>query len=1205
MNDKEIRKILISYLTANNREIRIYQEKNIGSSICDVMAVTDILTGYEIKGDGDTYVRLPQQIKEYSKFFEKNYLVVSNSHIKSAPEKIPSDWGIILIQDDNVRIVRNAVINKNVSRRKQLSVLWKLELKNILIKNNQPLYAQKEKGFIADKIATSVDSNILRGQIAYELMHRDYSVFDAKDYTIYSNNGEEFPAEELVDMLSEKNLNDFTLDKWIELYKHASDMKEMKNNLNLKKPEDAITEKRKHTVPYTDIEVYPGVPWVSADIMNDFVYYLLGQTYRIFDGIKTRIDYVFYESVTGYWAIRNKKNLRNVNCEVNFGTYRYNALQILEATMNLREIKIYDKENKYNEKETLAVLEKQKLLIDEFRKWLWEDEDRIWLVEEAYNKLFDKFEKPLYDGSNLEFPSMNKEYSLYPYQKDAVQKIITSKNTLLAFDVGAGKTYIMIAAAMNMRHEGISRKNLFVVPNHIVGQWEKIFTELYPSAKVLAIEPKTFKPEMRQKVLRQIRDGDYDGIIIAYSCFEMIPLTADTVTDNMNQQLKRISDAINDARHGMYISYHHSYKLTPLNRHKEYVIKLTKDFIESMNAPLSDDITFEDLDINTLFLDEAHNYKNLPIKTQLKNLNGINIKGSKKCLDMLHKIRFIQQSNEGRGAVFATGTPLCNSISDAYTMQMYLQYEELVEAQLDSFDNWIKTFAKYEQICEIDVDTSKIRFINKFVKFYNLPELSRMFSQIAIFYAVDNKDGLPTFDGYTDVIVEKYSELTDYMKQLCDRTELIRSGMIDRKYDNMLKVSTDGRKAALDLKLVGAEQPYNDSSKVYKCVENVSSLYFSEPDTTQLIFCDYSTPKGADFSVYKEIKERLAEKGIPEKEIAFIHNYQTESRKVELFRKFNAVEMRILIGSTFKLGVGANVQVKLKAIHHLDVPWRPADMVQREGRIVRRGNTNENVLIYRYITQGSFDSYSWQILETKQKFISQFLTGSTYQRSASDLENNILSYAEVKALALSEPLMKQLAEKENEIKNLEILVAKEEDNKQKLTEELGVLEKKLLDTALKNYSAYMYSQQLKNFSNDDFLKAYHSLSDNLSRRYIYGEEVTDNPITVMDFTIVLPENQSDKKPYIYLQKDTNRFLVYMGDSAVGNAKRVINYLKRFDKVCIEFQENIATMEKRKKDITEILQNSSDIYNIRLAKCLEEKEEIMHLITRNMDDEFLC
>ena len=478
MYDKAIRSILISYLQATRKEIRIYQEKSIGSSICDVMAVTDKLTGYEIKSDSDNYTRLESQVSAYDRFFDENYLVVSQKHSQSAPSKIPEYWGILCIHEDNVSVMRKAHKNRFVNRRSQLTVLWKLELKNLLIKNNMPLFSQKDRGYISEQIAATVDEHLLGKQIAQELMHRDYSIYDAKDSTIYAKGNDPFPAEEIVDMLSEKNMEQFTLDQWIALYRHAKAVQEQKEVLF----QTPVEERAAHAIPYTDIEVSLGVPWISKEIIGDFVGHILGHHSCCNSHIK-------YEPVTGNWSIQNKQWLAsgNTNAEVKYGLKRYNALQIIEATLNLREIKLFDKGSEYNERDTLAALEKQRLINEEFKRWIWLDEDRRWQVEEAYNKIFAPYEIQKYDGSSLQFPDMSPAFTLFDYQKDAVQKILTSPNTLLAFDVGAGKTFIMIAAAMKLRAEGISRKNLFVVPNHIVGQWEKIFTDLYPKAKFLAI----------------------------------------------------------------------------------------------------------------------------------------------------------------------------------------------------------------------------------------------------------------------------------------------------------------------------------------------------------------------------------------------------------------------------------------------------------------------------------------------------------------------------------------------------------------------------------------------------------------------------------------------------------------------------------------------------------------------------------------------
>ena len=513
MNDKSIRKILISYLQSTNDEIRIYQEKSIGVSICDVMAVTDCLSGYEIKSDLDNYSRLNEQVRAYNMFFDYNYIVVSHKHSGSAKNKVPAEWGIIAVFEDDIKVERKAELNPSVSRRRQLSILWKLELKNLLVINNLPMFAQKEKGYISDKIASMVDGKVLGKQIARELMDRDYSAYDARDYTIKSTNvNHNMPEQELVDALSEEDFSQFTLDKWIDIYSKAKLVQEKKNTIYKEKKVERVP----HEIPYIDIEVSLGAPWIDVSIISDFVDYIMdyGEEY------KHRRNLVKYEHVTGSWFVESKTSYSNSNITARFGTQRYNALQIIEATLNLREIKIHDTDGynlKYNETETIAVLEKQQLLIEEFRKWVWLDEDRRWQIEEDYNRMFGGYKPQKYDGRNLVFPDMNKDFRLFDYQKDAVQKIISTPNTLLAFDVGAGKTFIMVTAAMELKRRGISKKNMFVVPNNIVGQWEKIFSDLYPQAKLLTIEPKTFKPEMRQKVLGQIQIGDYDGIIIAYS----------------------------------------------------------------------------------------------------------------------------------------------------------------------------------------------------------------------------------------------------------------------------------------------------------------------------------------------------------------------------------------------------------------------------------------------------------------------------------------------------------------------------------------------------------------------------------------------------------------------------------------------------------------------------------------------------------------
>lgn len=1184
MKDQEIRRILIAYLKVRHKEVRIYQEKSIGSAICDVMAVTEKLTGYEIKSDGDNYQRLERQIEFYDKFFDENYIVVSHKHITSAENKVPKYWGIIYIDDHEVNFVRKAANNAKVSRRSQLTVLWKLELKNLLIKNNLPLYAQKEKGYISDKICQNADPKILGEQIAYELMHRDYSVYDAKDYTVYSKQEDygTMPALDIMDSLSEQDFDQLTLDKWIELYKNAKQLQKEKESLYEKK--EVI--RPPHEITYQDIEVSLGAPWISKDIIDDFISYMISGNH------KERYHLAEYEAVTGAWHINGKNQYRNSNITSKFGTNRYNALFIIEATLNLREIKLYDEKGNFDEGETIAVLEKQKLINREFRIWVWEDDDRKWQIEEAYNKIFAKYHNETFDGSKLLFPEMNPEFELFEYQKNAVQRIISTPNTLLAFDVGAGKTYIMIAAAMKMREMGISHKNMFVVPNNIVGQWEKIFTTLYPRAKVLTIEPRTFKPQMRQKVLTQIKNGNYDGIIIAYSCFEQIPLSVEYLTYDMQNELNEIETAINTMRN----STKYIWGRSALDREMQYIKKLAADLLGSAKTE-SSCITFESLEINTIFLDEAHNFKNIPIRTKLKELRGINVKGSKKCLEMMQKIRCVQQFNNGRGAVLATGTPLCNSISDAYTMQMYLQYDELRTHNLEKFDNWVKTFAEPEQVCEVDVTASNYRFVRRFARFFNLPELSNMFSGIAVFYSMDTTDGVPQNAKYTDIQVKKCVELSSYMDEICKRTEEIRSGKINPKYDNMLKVSTDGRKAALDLTLVGACQPYDEYSKIVQCAETVWSVYNDYSGCSQLVFCDNSTPKANEFNVYSKMKELLIERGVCEKEIAFIHSFNSESAKLKLYEAVNSGKIRILIGSTFKLGIGANVQTKLKAIHHLDVPWRPADMIQREGRILRRGNENKEVSIFRYITEGSFDSYSWQILETKQRFISQFLSGTSYQRSIEDLDNNVLSYAEVKAIALSNPIMKQVAEKENEIKTLQILCNKYAENKRKLKERASELTTEIAVANVRYQNTIKNERYLNTVTNDRYLEEMKEAKEILTKELICDSKPGKKLISFLGFEVRSADQLTGEKTFVILKRADTEYRLEVGQSPVGNIKRIVNFLKRFRNTVKAELENLQKKQKEYDEI-QISLSLPNEHHDKLLKCKQELRELMEVAKRN-------
>lgn len=1196
MQDKEIRKILIEYLKIQHDKYRIYQEKSIGSSICDLMLVTDKLTGFEIKSDSDNYERLPRQIAAYNHFFDENYIVVGMSHMKSIELRIPDEWGIFAVEQYEIKLIRSAKPNKSVKRLKQLALLWKIELKNILIQNKLPLYAQKEKPFLCEKIAAEVEPTLLGKQIAAELLDRDYSIFDAKDYTIKSERGaenlpESFSSEdEMIDRLSEENLAEFTLDKWMAIYKRAVEKKRLKEEHTIRVEEEyRIRQHQAHKIPYTDIEVSLGVPWVSAEIISQFAIEVLNVPQRYYykydanSGMSVpdkKIPIVQHEKITGYWHVEKYKSYSHPELVLIYGTQRFNAMQILECTLNLRQIKIHNGA-KFDEAATIAAIEKQKVIQDAFKEWIWKDEDRRWEVEEAYNRIFGEYEIPVYDGSNIEFDGKNPNISLFDYQKNAVQKIISTPNTLLSFDVGAGKTYIMIAAAMEMRKSGLSRKNMFVVPNNIVGQWEKMFTDLYPKAKVLAVEPKSFTPEKRNKVLSQIQKEDYDGVIIAYSCFDMIPLSFDYLLGEMQDTIKGFESRIHELRGTIFPN-----ATSSIQREVEYV-KKTMDSLITCSGTSPTLIAFNDLDINTLFVDEAHNFKNIPLRTSMKFTRGINAKGSNKCLAMLHKAHCVQANNGGRGVVFATGTPLCNSIADTYTMQCFLQFDELKAKGLERFDNWAKSFARIESVCEVDVDTSGFRIVERFKEFFNLPELAKMFGQISIFHNV-TPEGLPNFLGYNDVVIEKGPELDAYMQKLYKRTENIRDKKVSKSEDNMLKISTDGRKAALSLELVGEEQPYDKHCKIHHCIENVMDIYKKHEGCSQLIFCDYSTPQNSRYSVYKDLKARLIECGVPTSEIAFIHSCKNEEQKVKLYDAVNSGKVRILMGSTFKLGIGANVQTKLKAIHHVDVPWRPADMVQREGRILRRGNENDEVKIYRYIVEGSFDSYSWQILQTKQHFISQFLSGNSTTRSIEDFTNDELNYAQVKALALSEPLMKEYVEKENALRNARLVLRQEIMQKETAKLDIKRIDEEQKQLDLRREKTTQNAEYVeKNIV--DLRTGCSSIAEIVTSKL--GAFSHDREIAkIGEFSLRFPHTQSEKKQFLIFERLNTEYYVEFGDSISGNKTRLSNFFEKFENQVASVEKRYDELEEKKENLKNQIQYCSGIE--KKIKKLEDEKQVL-------------
>ena len=938
------------------------------------------------------------------------------------------------------------------------------------------------------------------------------------------------------------------------------------------------------TVATKDIYITLGSPWVPADIIDDFILHLFGDPFKHYDYYYNKDEIIeswktMHDEITGTWEIPCKSRYNHsVGVRKTYGTDKLEALHILEKTLNMKTVAVTDeiscaanasgKKRVINKAETVAAIEKQQKLIKEFQKWVWEDDARRKRLEIIFENNFSCVRRRIFDGSFLDFPGMSPAVQLYPYQKDAVARIIFTPNTLLAHDVGAGKTYVMVAAGQEMRRMGLSKKNLYVVPNNIVGQWHNIFTMMYPNAKLLCVDPKAFTPQKREAVLKQIRDLDYDGIIMAYSCFEQIPLSKDYYLEELKAKKEQVTNIVNQKG-----------KATSKLKKKQEAINKALSEIAVAIDDMYDTVYFDELGVTRLFVDEAHNFKNVPLETKTNNVLGINSSGSKRCQDMMDKVHMVQKKNDGKGVVFATGTPITNSITDAYIMQQYLQSGELGMLDLQSFDSWIGMFAERVTEFEIDVDTSTYRFATRFAKFHNLPELTSLLSAVADFHQVDESAGIPAFDGYNDALVSKTPAFAMYLADISSRADDVRHGRVNRKEDNMLKITTDGRKAALDLRLVDSYATFSYQSKIARCSENVADIYFktSANKSAQIIFCDSSTPK-ADFNIYTELKDRLILLGVPESKIAFVHDAETETKRSLLFFKVRSGDIRILIGSTFKLGLGVNIQERLIALHHIDVPWRPSDMTQREGRILRQGNTNSKVYIYRYITEGSFDAYSWQLLETKQRFISGLLSGSLTERSGADIEDTVLEYAEVKALAVGNPLVKQRVEVANELTRYMTL-------QRKLVESRIKLEKELLEIPgqIQNQIDLIEYCKLDLAFHTEWRKVNPPIEDNKLKkeeaerrkllREIIGTAIKEHVLETKEkklmsyrgFDIVLPANMTLEKPYVWLKK-SGKYYVELGDTDIGNLIRIDNYLDSLEDHLSKLILNLEKLREKERDI---------------------------------------
>ena len=800
----------------------------------------------------------------------------------------------------------------------------------------------------------------------------------------------------------------------------------------------ALEKAQPRELEASEIDVRLGATWLDPDIIQKFMTETFQIPYYLRHAVKVR-----YSPYTAEWRVEGKTatGRSDIISSETYGTSRANAYKILEETLNLKDVRIYDTvedaEGKpkrvLNKRETMLAQQKQQVIKDAFANWVWQDPQRRIALVKQYNELFNSTRPREYDGSHIKFVGMNPEISLREHQRNAIAHVLYGGNTLLAHEVGAGKTFEMAASAMEAKRLGLCQKSLFVVPNHLTEQWAAEFLHLYPNAKLLVARKKDFETANRKKFCARIATGDYDAVIIGHSQFERIPLSYERQERIIQEQIDETLAAINELKATAGENF--SIKQMEKTR-KTLEIKLEK--LRS-DARKDDVITFEQLGVDRLFVDESHFYKNLFLTTKMRNVAGLSTSEAQKSSDMFGKCRYLDEITGGRGVVFATGTPVSNSMSELYTVMRYLQYGTLQQKGLTHFDCWASTFGETTTAIELAPEGTGYRARTRFAKFFNLPELMSMFKEVADI-KTSNQLHLPVPDAKFETVVAKPSEIQKEMVQeLSRRAAKIHSGTVDASEDNMLCVTNDGRKIGLDVRLMNPILPDDPNSKLNTCVRNVLQIWADgkEQKLTQLLFCDLSTPKNdGNFNVYDDIRKKLVAAGVPESEVEFIHNADTEAKKAALFSKVRSGDVRILLGSTAKMGAGTNVQQRLAAVHHLDVGWKPSDMTQRNGRIIRQGNQNKQVRIYNYVTEGTFDSYLFQTLENKQRFISQIMTSKSPVRSCDDVDEQALSYAEIKALCAGNPLIKEKMDLDVQVAKLKVLKADHQSQKFRLEDKL-------------------------------------------------------------------------------------------------------------------------------------------------------------------------
>ena len=953
----------------------------------------------------------------------------------------------------------------------------------------------------------------------------------------------------------------------------------------------------------SEIEVRVGATWIEPSDYQDFMTELLHTPWYL---AQKEIQVKFSE-VNGEWRItgKNADSPRNAFAYATYGTERANAYKILEDTLNLKDVRIYDKsvnENGdeirvLNKKETMLASQKQDAMKAAFKDWIFKDQQRRERLIKVYNERFNSIRPREYDGSHLTFPGMNPEIELRPHQKNAVAHQLYGDNVLLAHVVGAGKTYEMVAAAMESKRLGLSQKNLFVVPNHLTEQWGAEFLQLYPGANILVATKKDFEPANRKKFCARIAMGNYDAIIIGHSQFERIPISDERQEAMLRKQIDDLEMAIQSAR---YEQDGGRYTVKQIEKTR----KTLQTRLEKLNQKEKKDniVTFEELGVDHLYVDEAHGYKNAFLYTKMRNVAGIAQNEAQKSADMFNKCQYLDEITGGKGITFATGTPISNSMTELYVMQRYLQNSKLQNMGLGLFDSWASTFGEVVTSIELAPEGTGYRAKSRFARFYNIPELMNMFKEIADIKTSDQlKLPVPEAE-YETVVLKPTEQQKEIVESLGERAEVVRNGGVDTSVDNMLKITNDGRKLALDQRLVNELLPDNPESKISVCAEKSYEIWNDTvaQKSAQLIFCDLSTPKGdGSFNVYDDLKRKLMEKGVPEKEIAFIHDANTEAKKTELFGKVKSGQVRFLIGSTAKMGAGTNVQDRLIALHHLDIGWKPSDLEQREGRIIRQGNHNKKVHIFRYVTESTFDSYMWQLIENKQKFISQIMTSKAPVRSCEDVDEAALSYAEVKALATGNPAVKEKMALDVDVAKLKLLKANHMNNQYRLEDDIArnipqqiaklteIIDRYKADIA--HFFEYKITDP-EQFSMEISGKVFTEKKEAGAALLAVCKEIksVDAAMDIGSYQGFNMRIQFDSwsKEFILSVKHESVAKVRLGADALGNITRINNLLE-------SYPEKLAEAEQRLETVQEQMTNAKE----EVGKPFPKEEELNQKLER--------